>query len=203
MYHYIYRITVDDEKYKNHYYYGKHSTNNLDDGYVGSGIKISRLKKKGYTLIKEILVYFNSSEEAFIFEEILVDEEMLSDPFCMNLRTGGGSDYKYTSEARLKMSNSAKERGVSHLLTKEVRDKAKIKQSSTRTELWKTPEYREKMKNRKKGKGRSTGTFVTPNGNYTSRNEAAIANGVSPKTIYNWCKQNKNNCTFQTFNKEH
>ena len=41
-YHYIYKITRDDGKY----YIGMHSTDDLDDGYFGSGQRISRSIKK-------------------------------------------------------------------------------------------------------------------------------------------------------------
>ena len=40
-YHYIYKVTRDDGKY----YIGMHSTNELEDGYFGSGKLITRSKK--------------------------------------------------------------------------------------------------------------------------------------------------------------
>ena len=43
MYHYFYKIT---NKLNNHYYYGIHSTDNLNDGYMGSGRKLRRAINK-------------------------------------------------------------------------------------------------------------------------------------------------------------
>ena len=42
-YHYVYVIT---NKVNKKFYIGKHSTSNLDDGYMGSGVAINRAIKK-------------------------------------------------------------------------------------------------------------------------------------------------------------
>ena len=42
-FHYFYKIT---NNINNHFYYGIHSTDNLDDGYMGSGSRLRRAYKK-------------------------------------------------------------------------------------------------------------------------------------------------------------
>ena len=42
-YHYFYKIT---NLINEHYYYGIHSTNNLNDGYMGSGVRLNKAYKK-------------------------------------------------------------------------------------------------------------------------------------------------------------
>lgn len=73
------------------YYYGQHKTDNLDDGYLGSGTIISnKINKHGKSrFTREILAFYSSREELCLAEEALVTRETLMDPKCMNLSLGG------------------------------------------------------------------------------------------------------------------
>jgi len=81
-YHYIYKITRDDGRY----YIGMHSTDNLDDGYFGSGKLITlSIKKHGLERHKkEILEFLPSRTELKVREKELITEEILEDTLCMN-----------------------------------------------------------------------------------------------------------------------
>ena len=87
-YHYFYKIT---NIINGHYYYGVHNTNNLEDGYMGSGkYLLNAYKKYGKeNFKKEILKFFDSSEEAFIYESKIVSKELVKDPNCYNVQQGG------------------------------------------------------------------------------------------------------------------
>lgn len=87
-YHYYYVIT---NKLDQKYYYGIHSTDKLDDGYFGSGTKLRKaIQKYGQeNFTKEIVRFFNSREEASLFESQNVTKELIDNPNCYNLRTGG------------------------------------------------------------------------------------------------------------------
>ncbi len=69
-----------------------HSTDDLDDGYFGSGKLITRsVKKHGLDLHKkEILEFLDSRIALKERERQLVTEEIVNDPLCMNLQLGGG-----------------------------------------------------------------------------------------------------------------
>lgn len=87
-YHYIYKTTnLLNEKY----YIGVHSTNNLEDGYLGSGKYLWRsLKKYGKENFKiEILEFYNNREELMEREKELVTLDKIKDSLCMNLKPGG------------------------------------------------------------------------------------------------------------------
>lgn len=87
-YHYIYKTTcIINGKF----YIGMHSTSNLDDGYMGSGKRLKRsLKKYGIeNHIKEILEFLNDRKILAEREEEIVNEQLLEDNLCMNLKTGG------------------------------------------------------------------------------------------------------------------
>lgn len=88
-YHFVYKITCS---LTNRFYYGIHSTDNLDDGYNGSGSELKRsLKKYGDKChIFEIIELVDSRKELKMRESEIVNEELLSDPLCMNLIKGGG-----------------------------------------------------------------------------------------------------------------
>ena len=90
-YHYIYKITRDDGKY----YIGMHSTDDLDDGYFGSGQRISRsIKKHGRERhSKQILEFCESRRILRDREKEIITEEMRNDPLCMNIAPGGGGGF--------------------------------------------------------------------------------------------------------------
>lgn len=87
-YHYFYKIT---NNINNHFYYGVHNTNNLDDGYMGSGKRLHyAYEKYGIeNFTKEILKFFDSSEEAFMYEAEVVNEQLIKDDNCYNIQQGG------------------------------------------------------------------------------------------------------------------
>ena len=73
------------------YYIGCHQTENIDDGYYGSGKHLTRaIKKYGKSSFKkEILYQCNSKEEMFELEKHLVSESIVKDPLSYNLKIGG------------------------------------------------------------------------------------------------------------------
>jgi hypothetical protein len=91
-YHYFYKTTCI---ITNRYYYGMHSTDNLDDGYLGSGKRLwYSIKKHGKENHKlEILEFFETRELLKQKEIQIVNEDLLKDPMCMNLQPGGGGGF--------------------------------------------------------------------------------------------------------------
>lgn len=89
-FHYLYKISRFDGRY----YIGIHSTDNLDDGYFGSGKLITAsIKKHGKDLhSKEIIQFFESRKELVQSEVTMVNENLLNDPFCMNIKLGGSGN---------------------------------------------------------------------------------------------------------------
>lgn len=72
-------------------YVGKHSTHNMDDGYLGSGKLIKQaIEKYGReNFIRSIIKFFDTSAEAFSFEAKLVDWSLVEDEQYYNVTTGG------------------------------------------------------------------------------------------------------------------
>ena len=87
-YHYFYKIT---NNLNDHYYYGIHSTDNLDDGYMGSGTRLRyAYKKYGIeNFTKEILKFFETREDAAKHEAEIVNEMLIRDENCYNIVLGG------------------------------------------------------------------------------------------------------------------
>ena len=87
IFHYIYKIT----RFDGMYYIGMHSTDNLEDGYFGSGKRLwYSINKHGKDKhSKEILEYFETREGLVSREKELVCKELLEDSQCLNLKLGG------------------------------------------------------------------------------------------------------------------
>ena len=89
-YHYLYLSERDDGKI----YIGRHTTNNLDDGYVGSGTEVVDSIKKGHTFKKTVLEYFKNANASYDEEHKVVNNRLLNESSDMVLnRSVGGKDY--------------------------------------------------------------------------------------------------------------
>lgn len=68
-----------------------HSTNNIDDGYMGSGKRLRRsIRKYGEdNHTREILEFFDSRELLVEAEKVIITDDMIDDKDCMNLMGGG------------------------------------------------------------------------------------------------------------------
>ena len=89
MYYYTYKITCTEGSFKDKIYFGQHHTENLDDGYKGSGKLIRDYYKKypnGY--VKEILGFYDNQNELDIAEYNLIHPHLNKD-YCLNQRDGG------------------------------------------------------------------------------------------------------------------
>ena len=88
MYYTIYKIT---NQINNKFYIGKHQTENLDDGYMGSGRAIkAAIRKHGKdNFVKEILYTFDNPETMNQKEIEMVDEGVVNNQLCYNMCIGG------------------------------------------------------------------------------------------------------------------
>lgn len=122
---YTYKITLLKGRLAGHYYYGQHRTDNLNDGYAGSGRKIKDYFKhyekiEGVTYVKEILHFYKTIEELNQAEYDLIGYKYKIDELCLNLKSGGNqcdfseealnkfSSWERTPEMRKKMSEKKK-----------------------------------------------------------------------------------------------
>ena len=87
-YHFLYKTIC---KITENYYYGIHSTNNLDDGYLGSGKRLRySIRKYGReNHICEKLEFFDTRKELSKKEEEIVNLNEISKKNCLNINIGG------------------------------------------------------------------------------------------------------------------
>ena len=102
-----------------------HSTNNIEDGYIGSGSRLrNSIRAHGKNSHEmKILEFFENREDLSEREKEIVNEEILKDPLCMNLVKGGEAKPLFDMESR---SKGAK---------------------TTHEKIWKDPEFIKKIKN--------------------------------------------------------
>jgi hypothetical protein len=93
--HYIYKTMCN---VTGKFYVGMHSTSNIDDGYLGSGLRLRlSIRKHGVeNHTKEILEFLPTREALIVREKEIVTKELISEDLCMNLKEGG--DGGFTSE---------------------------------------------------------------------------------------------------------
>lgn len=129
-YYFLYKTT---NLLNGKFYIGVHSTDNLNDGYLGSG-KILRysIKKYGIENFKiEKLEFFEDKEKLYEREKEIVNDNLLKNPLCMNLGLGGKGGI--LNELHSKKFHSAGGKKVFQLLSKKHSERLKI-----------DPEYRKR-----------------------------------------------------------
>ena len=104
-FNFIYKITNTINK---NYYVGMHSTNDMNDGYMGSGKRIiTSISEYGVeNFIREILEYLPNRELLIKREMDIVNGEMLKDIMCLNIKKGGDGGF-VSEEAQTKRSIAA------------------------------------------------------------------------------------------------
>lgn len=130
-YHYIYKTTnVINLKF----YVGMHSTDDLNDGYIGSGKYLwNSIRKYGRENFNiEFLEFFDDRKSLVEREKNLVNEHLLKDALCMNLTTGGGDGWTYYNKKNNSWKNKERNKihknflGKTHsVLTKKLMSDAK------------------------------------------------------------------------------
>ena len=110
MIHFIYKTTSTSGKY----YIGRHSTTNINDGYLGSGKWIKSIKNKSI-LVREILAIVPTFDELLLLEEKFITEH-ISDINNMNYNNQsigfatGELNWATTPEG--KIAKSARKKGI-------------------------------------------------------------------------------------------
>ena len=124
-YNYIYLIT---NNINSKIYIGKHSTNNLNDGYMGSGVLIKKaIQKYGIeNFTKDYLAFCDTEEKLNWFEKFYIKKYKARE-VGYNLTDGGDGSLGFimTEEAKQKISKSLKGR-KQYEMTEEIRQKQSI-----------------------------------------------------------------------------
>ena len=96
MHHIVYKIT---NLLNNKYYIGKHSTNNINDNYMGSNeqLSIDMDRFGAQNFVREVLFEGSTAEEALEMEaRLITSNDILSDR-CYNKAPGGFGGWGRTS----------------------------------------------------------------------------------------------------------
>lgn len=107
MKHLVYKVI---NLINNKIYIGVHSTNNLNDNYLGSGnvLKKALIKYGKENFIKKILFICECREHALIIESEIVNLDFIEQKDTYNMITGGFGCFSISNETRQKISDSNK-----------------------------------------------------------------------------------------------
>ena len=159
-YNYIYKIT---NQLNNKIYVGKHHTDNLDDGYMGSGRLIKKaIQKYGIeNFTKEYLAFCDNEEKLNWFEKFYIKKHKAREA-GYNLTDGGDGTigYNHTNEYKKYMSALYKGSGnpmygknVEYYMTPEaIKEKRRKTSESNKGKHFMTDERKQKISEMNKGK---------------------------------------------------
>lgn len=151
MYYFIYKVT---NLVNGMMYVGAHSTKNIDDGYLGSGVDIKKaiieFGKENFE--REILQFVDTENELFELEREIVNESIIKNRWFYNKRIGGnGGTRFYKPDSREKISIKSKERWDN--MTEEERNNFISKTRLSIKLLMNTDVMKEKIRNGLRNRG--------------------------------------------------
>lgn len=88
------------------FYYGIHSTDKLEDGYLGSGTALKNAVRHYGTASfrREVIMDYPTRKEANEHEKLVVTAELTESKMCYNIVLGGKSEYIPTEQDCLKLT---------------------------------------------------------------------------------------------------
>lgn len=159
-YHFVYKTvnTVNGKEY-----IGYHGTNNLDDGYFGSGKLLRRaIEKYGpESFTREILEFFDNPEDAFEYEKKIVNQDYVKREDTYNLSIGGNvcilygeNNGFYGKKHSPETLSIIKEKRSGQKLSEDHKRKISLASKAN----WELPEYRSKIIEKLTGQTRTEET---------------------------------------------
>ena len=127
-YHFIYKTT---NLLSGKYYIGMHSTDDLEDGYLGSGNRLRlAIRKHGKENFKrEILEFCETRNELKKRESEIVNLDEVAKKECMNLKVGGEGGWPESAKAKFMwLLNNNPEFKKQHSLKRSESNKKAIKE---------------------------------------------------------------------------
>jgi len=105
MHHIIYKTTCEPT---GKFYIGMHTTDDLNDGYLGSGLHLKRsIKKHGRSAHRVEVLEQHSTREKLAERERQIVDEHLSNELCMNIKRGGeGGGHFWSKEQQAKAASA-------------------------------------------------------------------------------------------------
>ena len=170
LFHFIYKTT----NLKNgKFYIGTHSTNNIEDGYLGSG---KHLRNSVYyhgkeNFKREVMEFLPDRKSLKEREKEIVNVDLLKEEKCLNIKEGGDGGGGFYSEEQRKNFHSAGGKAVRILLHKRHNEKMKN-----------DPVYREKTLKNMRGK---TPWFKNHKHSDETKRSIGKINSIKQKGEYN------------------
>jgi len=203
MHHFIYKTT---NSLNGKYYYGAHSTKNIDDGYLGSGVSLKKaIQKYGKeNFYREIIEFCNEENEMYLKEEKIVAEHYKKEE-CYNMNVGGKGGWNYVNsnginsgdnnimrkseEVRMIVSQKGKQIRKSNLKYKQIALKNLEKAVEVNTGK-KRPEHSEFMKDWAANHWKENRDYMRDCLSSTFKITSPTGEEVITNRFEDWCKEN-------------
>ena len=188
----IYKITNNID---NKFYYGVHCGKNTDS-YMGSGLLLKNAQAKHgiNNFSKQILMWFDTIEEAYEYEAVIVNEKLVKSKNCYNIALGGNggrlnNDEEHYRKQGVRFGNWTKQDAIDNPET--------YKQRAQSLSNWRSDikNKNEVVKNASKG---GKAIAKSPNFNMKKRGKCIYCGKEANLTnLARWhnknCKHNSNN----------